>query len=143
MFYKRIFVNSLSIFIILFLFCPALAQIRKVQKFKKVEIPFNLKHKDLIIKKGKYDFEIIAHRTLGIWNLRIQKKGKNICIVSGEVLRDKAPGARGDEMSDVPDDPTLKFRRIPAKKIVHIIFEMGKTSYLYPCYKVRFQMEYE
>jgi hypothetical protein len=125
------------------LFRPAIAQIRKVKKFKGVEVQFSLKHEDTVLKKDKYDFEIIVHRTLRQFYLRIIKKGKALCIVPGEILRDKPPGARGEEMPEVPEEPTLKISRIPAKKIANIIFETGKLTEIFPCYKIRFQMEYK
>jgi hypothetical protein len=34
-------------------------------------------------------------------------------------------------------------KRIPAKNIVHIIFEMGKLAELYPGYVIRFELGYE
>lgn len=140
---KRIFVSLSILIMISILFRPAIAQFRKVNKFKGVEVPFSLKHEDTVLKKGKYDFEIIVYRTLREFYLRIIKKGKTLCIVPGEILRDKPPGARGEEMPEVPEEPTLKISRIPAKKIANIIFETGKLTEIFPCYKIRFQMEYE
>lgn len=140
---KRIFVYFLRILLIMIIICPAIAQMRKVHKFKKVEIPFNLVYEDSIFEKGKFDFEILANRSLKTFHLRIIKRGKNLCILPGEILRDKPPGARGEEMEEVPDDPTLKMKRIPAKKMVYIIFETGKQTSVYPCFKIRFQIEYE
>jgi hypothetical protein len=146
MFLKISLIRPLSIFLIGLFVYPAIAQIRTVHKFKKVDIPFNLKHENLTLKKDRYDFEIIVHRTLQVWNLRIMKKGKVLCMLPGEVLRDRPPGAHGEEMSDVPEEPTLKIKRIPAKKMVYIIFETGKMetgTELLPYHKIRFKMEYE
>ena len=143
MLYNRIHVSLLSIFLILFLFCPVRAQFRKINQFKKVEVPFNLKYKGSTFKKGKFDFEIIVHRSLNIFQLRITKKGKSLCIVPGKILRDYIPGRHGDKFPDIPEDPTLKIQRIPAKKEVNIIFETGSQTEIFPCYKVRFKMEYE
>ena len=140
---KRILAYVLRIFLIAAIICPAIAQMRKVHKFKKVEIPFNLVYEDSIFEKGKYDFEILANRSLQTFHLRIIKSGKNLCLLAGEILRDKPPGARGEEMEEVPDDPTLKMKRIPAKKMVHIIFEAGKQAAVYPCFQIRFQIKYE
>jgi len=140
---KRIFIYFLRILLIMIITCPAIAQMRKVHKFKNVEIPFNLVYEDSIFEKGKYDFEILANRSLLTFHLRIIKRGKNLCLLPGEILRDKPPGARGEEMEEVPDDPTLKTQRIPAKKMVYIIFEAGKLAAVYPCFKIRFQIKYE
>ena len=140
---KRILVYVLRIFLILIILCPAIAQMKKIHKFKKVEVPFNLIHEDSVFEKGKYDFEILANRSLQTFHLSIIKKGKKLCLLPGKVLRDKPPGARGEEMEDVPDDPTLKMQRIPAKKILYIIFETGQLANVFPCFKIRFQLKYE
>jgi hypothetical protein len=140
---KIIFTNISRIFLILILFCPAMAQMRRVHVFKNVEIPFNLKHEDTVFEKGKYDFEILADRSLNMFNLKIIRNGKNLCILNGEILRAEAPGARGEKMLEVPDEPTLKMNRIPAKNIVNITVETGKLARIFPYYKLRFQMEYE
>lgn len=140
---KRIQLSLLTGFLIFLLFSPASAQWRKVSKFKGVGVPFNMKHKDLVMEKGKYDFEIWNNRSLRIFQLKIIKKGKTLCALPGKVLRDKLPGARGQEMEEVPDEPTLKMKRIPAKNIVHIIFEKGKLAEVYPGYVIRFELGYE
>jgi hypothetical protein len=44
---------------------------------------------------------------------------------------------------NIPDDPKLRFRKVPEEKIVNIIFESGKRTGTYPCIKVMFQMGYE
>lgn len=141
--FNRILVSLLSIFLILSLFCPATAQMRKISKFKKVEIPFNLKHEDSIFEQGKFDFEILSHRSLNMFQLKIIKSGDTLCILSGKILREICPGARGEEKNEVPDDPTLKMKRIPAKKILYIIFDNGKLTEVFPCLMLRFKMEYE
>ena len=46
-------------------------------------------------------------------------------------------------MEEVPEEATLKMSRISAKQILNIIFEAGKLTQFYTCYKVRFQTEYE
>lgn len=140
---KRFFISFLCIFLIILLSSPALAQFRKIHKFKRVQVPFNLKYEGSVFEKGQYDFEIIAHRSIREFQLKVLKRGKTLCIIPGEILRDKPPGARGEEMEGVSDDPTLKMKRIPAKKIVNIIFETGKLTQIYPCFQVQFQMEYE
>jgi len=140
---KRILLNLLTGFLIFILFYPASAQWRKVNKFKRVEVPFNTKHKDLVMEKDKYDFEVWNNRSLGIFLLKIIKKGKTLCTLPGKILRDKLPGARGQEMEEVPDEDTLKMKRIPAKNIVHIIFERGRLEELYPGYVIRFELGYD
>jgi len=141
--FKIILTKISRIFLILILFCPAMAQMRRVHIFKNVEIPFNLKHKNMVFEKGKYDFEILSERSLSMFKLRIIKKGKGLCILDGEILRAEPPGARGEKMEEVPDDPTLKINRIPLKNIVNIIVETGKLTRIFPYHKLGFQMEYE
>jgi len=92
MLYKKTLVNLLGIFLIMFLFCPAMASMKRIYKFKDVEISFNLKHKDSIFKKGKYDFEIMFSYTQQVWYLRLIKKGKALCLVAGEKLKYKSRG---------------------------------------------------
>lgn len=111
--------------------------------FKKVDVPFNMKYEDLIMKKGQFDFEILSERSLNIFQLKIYKKGKSLCAVTGKVLREGLPGARGMEMEEVPDEPTLQMKRIPVKKAVYIIFEAGKLTELFPGFVIRFELEYE
>lgn len=140
---KKPLMNFLIIFLILILFCPVMAQFRRIHIFKNVEVPFNLKHEDSVYEKGKYDFEIQAYRSLNLFTLRLIKKGKALCTLDGKILRDDSPGVRGEKMEEVPDEPTLKMHRIPANKIVNITIETGKLAKIFPYYVLRFQMEYE
>lgn len=140
---KKVFIILMGIFIITALSHHASAQMKKIKKFKNVNIPFNLKCDDIIIEKGQYDLEIWAYRAVRQWSLKIIKKGETLCIVSGKILRDECPGARGQESEEIPEDPTLKMSRIPALQIFNIIFETGKLTQYYTCYRVRFQLEYE
>lgn len=133
----------LGVILIMMFFHHTEAQMKKVHKFKKVNFPLHLKHKDMTIEKGNYDLEIMAYRAVRQWGLKILKKGNTICMVPGEILRDECPGARGEKMEDIPEDPTLKMSRMPAKHAFFITFEAGKLTQFYTCYKVRFQMEYE
>jgi len=142
-FLKRALLNLLTVFLILLLCSPASAQWRKIQEFKKVEVAFNMIHEDLIIKKGQFDFEVWNNRSLNMFQLKIIKKGKALCVLPGKVLRDELPGARGQKMEEVPEEPTLKMTRIPARKIAYIIFETGKLTQLFPGYIIRFEVGYE
>lgn len=143
MFTKKILYSFLTIFLFFLLFSQAKAEWRTVQVFKKVEVPFNMKHEDLILKKGQYDFEILCDRSLNIFKLKIYKKGKSLCFLAGKILRDGLPGARGEKMEEVPDDSTLQMKRIPVKKAVYIIFETGKLTEVFPGFVIRFELEYE
>lgn len=140
---KKIFLILMTVFFFLLLFSPAIADWRTVQIFKKVDVPFDMKHEDLVMEKGKFDFEILSERSLNIFQLKIYKKGKSLCAVPGKVLRDGLPGARGEEMEEVPEEPTLQMKRIPVKKAVYIIFETGKLTEMFPGFVIRFELEYE
>jgi hypothetical protein len=129
----------------MFLFCPAIAQMKKICIFKGVEISFNLKHDDSKIEKGKYDFEFFKHQTQLSFYLRIKKKRKAICIVRGEQLAYESSGYYYEQSEDpnIPEQAKLKFLKNPKEGIVDILFESGKRSIAYPNIKLRFRMEYE
>lgn len=129
----------------MFLFCPAIAQMKKICIFKGVEISFNLKHDDSIIEKGKYDFEFLKHQTQLSFYLRIKKKRKAVCIIRGEQLAYKSSGYYYEQSEDpnIPEQAKLKFLKNPKGGIVDILFESGKRSIAYPNVKLRFRMEYE
>jgi len=136
----------LIVLAITLLVLPVAAEFRSVHMFKKVPIPFSMKHEDAIFEKGTYDFEICADRTLNIWAIRIIKKGKILCNLPGEVLRDRPPGTRGEKMAGVPDEPTFRVKRIPDERMAHLIFEnagMETGAEVFPYYIVRFKIGYE
>ena len=128
----------------MFLFCPAIAQMKKICIFKGVEISFNLKHDDSIIEKGKYDFEFLKHQTQVSFYLRIKKKRKAVCLIQGEELAYKSSGYyERSEDPNIPEQAKLRFLKNPKKGIVDILFESGKRAIAYPYVKLRFRMEYE
>ncbi len=147
MFFKKNFVNLLGVILIIFLICPLMAQLKNIAEFKRVEIPFNLKHEDSIYEKGKYDFEIVVmYMTSGVvlFFLRIKKKRKILCQIEGKRL-----GYHTDFLAEllndpnIPDEPRLKIKRNPKEKILNIIYESGKKATFYPLEKIRFKIEYE
>lgn len=118
------------------LFLPALAQWEDVTSFKDVQVPFDLKYEDTIIKKGKYEVEVLKHTGQIAYYLRIKKGSKGLCLVNGEYLQYR------DE-TEIPEKPTLRMRRNPEEKMLYIIIETGTITWQYPKVKVRFKMEYE
>jgi len=140
---KKVSPALLISLLIALLVCPVTADLKKVQMFKKVNFPYNLIHDETTIEKGKYDILILAYREVRQWSLKIMKKGETLCILNGIILRDECPGARGEEMKDVPEEATLKLSRVPVKKILNIIFEAGWLTEYYTCYKVKFPIQYE
>jgi hypothetical protein len=125
---------------------PAYAQLQSLFEFEDVNIPFDLKYEDLIIKSGKYDLEFFKHGEGQVFYLKIKKDNKTICLVSGgERVRYKNQSSLGLLLKDpdIPDDCRLKIKRNPALKIAYIIFETGKRAMAYPYYKIRFKIGYE
>jgi len=141
--FKRIFVSLLIVFLIVVLSCPAVAQMKRLYKFRAVEIPFNLKYKDSIIQKGKYDLEFLRLQTQPVYYFRIIKGRKKLCLVTGEQLAYKTHGTGQLSDPNIPENPKLRMKKNPEEKVLYIIFETGKKSRIYPFIKVRFKMEYE
>ena len=135
--YKRLFCKVIvCVFLVSLLSMPAIAQWEDVTNFKDVQIPSNLKHNDKIIKKGKYQVEILKHTAQTVYYLRIKKGSKKLCLVPGEYLQYR------DE-SEVPEKPKLRMRRNTAERLLYIIFESGTITWKYPKIKIRFKIEYE
>lgn len=140
---KKAITPLIVFMLVVFLVCPATAAMSQVQMFQDVNIPYDLVQDDITVKKGEYDIEIWAYREVRQWSLKIKKKGKTECVINGVVLRDACPGARGEEMEDVPEEATLKMSRIPAIKTLNFIFQAGSLTEFYTCYKVKFPIQYE
>jgi hypothetical protein len=125
---------------------PAYAQLQSLFEFEDVNIPFDLKHEDLIIKAGKYDLEFFKHGENQVFYLKIKKGKKTICLVSGgERVRYKNQSSLDLLLKDpdIPDDCRLIIKRNPALKIAYIILETGKRAMAYSYYKIRFKIGYE
>ena len=122
-------------FFIFFLSLPVFSQWEDVCSFKDVQIPFDLEYEDKIIKKGKFEVEILKHTAQTAYYLRLKKGSKKLCLIPGEYLR------YIDE-TDIPNKPKLRMRRNTAEKLLYIIFESGTITWKYPKIKVRFKMEY-
>ncbi len=144
--FKKIYFNSLRLILIMLLLYPVHAQLHSLFEFEDVNIPYDLKYKDLIIKSGKYNLEFLKHGPNQVFYLKIKKGNKTICLVAGgERVRYKNQGSL-DLLSkdpDIPDDCKLNIKRSPALKIAYVIFETGKRAMVYPYYKIRFKIEYE
>lgn len=139
--FKRIVADLLIIFLILC--CPAFAQMKRLYKFKGVQIPFNMKHEDLIIQKDTYNFEFLRHPTQPIFYLKIKKGGKTLCQLQGKKLKYESYGWEKMRAPDIPKKPRMRMKKNLEKKVLYIIFETGKNTRIYPLIKVRFQLEYE
>ena len=143
---NKIYFHSLRIILIMVVLFPAYAQMQSLFEFEDVNIPFDLKHEDLIIKAGKYDLEFFKHGANQVFYLKIKKDNKTICLIAeGERVRYKNQSSLGllRQDPDIPEDCRLKIKRNPALKIAYIIFETGKRAMAYPFYKIRFKIGYE
>ena len=71
---RNFIVCGVGVILILVFLCPLAGQM-KGMKFKGIEIPYTLKHKDTVIKKGRYDLEITMPETASvrIFYLRIDQ----------------------------------------------------------------------
>ena len=137
---------SLRVILIMLVLFPVYTQMQSLFEFKDVNIPFNLKHEDMIIKSGKYDLEFFKHGAGQVFYLKIKKGNKTICLIpEGERVKYKNQSSLELLLidPDIPDDCRLNIKRNPALKIAYIIFETGKRAMAYPYYKIRFKIGYE
>ena len=140
MFFKRNFVSLWGVVLILFLVCPLLAQ-KSVNKFKDVNIPFNIIHDGKVIEAGKYDFEVLKYDSQVIFYLAIKKKrGQNLCLIPGERLKYSNEDI---ESNKIPKKSGLSIKRVPVKKMVNIVYEAGSKTAIFPLIKIKWQLGYE
>jgi len=146
MFSKQALIKVLVTFLIILISSPVIySQLKDICKFKGVELPFRLKHQDSVLKKDKYDIELLKleNPTRRIYLVRIKKGGKVLCQIEGEKW---IYGTIGDWMwkdPDIPDKPTMKIRKSSADKLIIFIIETGKKNKFSPFLRLRFKMEYE
>lgn len=142
---KRTSAVLLTIVLTASLCSPAYAQMERIYKFKKVQIPFNLKHEGSIVERGKYDLEFLKLQSQNAYYIRLIKKKKFIFTLPGEQLSYKSDkdGMLQFKDPNIPEDPTLRMQKDPNDKILYIIFETGKKTTKNPFIKVRFKLEYE
>lgn len=142
MFSKQVFMNFLKIFIVLLLSSLVLASgLKELCKFKGVELPWRLKHKDVVLEKGKYDLVALKDPNAPRYYLRIKKGRKVLCLIRGEQLVYESHNKRIDP--NIPDKCTLKMKRNLGEKVVSIIIETGRKNRMGPFQKLGFKMKYE
>ncbi len=135
MFYRQAFKIVVCFFLLSLLSSPAFSQWEDVCRFKAVQIPFDLKCKDTMLPKGKYDLIVIKHTGQGLYYLRIKKRREKLCLISGETI----PYI---DFEEIPEKPKLRMRRNPVENMLHIIFESGTITWKYSNVKARFKIEY-
>lgn len=141
---KKIVVCVTGFVLLIACVCPLMSQM-KGMKFKGVNIPYTLKHKDTVIEKGKYDIEITMPETSGvrIFYLRILKKNKALCILDATKLHYESEAVSAMHKDpNIPEKSRLTMRRNKELKKLYIIFESGKHSADYPFEKLRFEIDY-
>lgn len=135
--------NIYLVFLLILSFSQAFAQLQELGEFKDVNLPFNLKHEDLSIEKGKYDM-VFLRNLPSTFLLQIKKQGKIICLISGgEKVNYPEQGNLNllQVNPDIPKFAKITIKRNPALKIAYIIFETGKHAKVCPYHKIRFKFE--
>jgi hypothetical protein len=143
MFSKRILVLVWGVFLILLWISPAQAQMTMISQFKGVEIPFNFKYEESVFKKGKYDLEVLFSKVdaQSYYYLKIMQKGKSPCHIPGQRLEYQSLTiAELAKDPNIPKQPTIRMKKVPASNTVNILFESGKTGN-FPFEKVVFKVE--
>lgn len=140
MFKQKLFFKLFNVLLLLCFVTPATAQMKRVFKFHNVKLPFNLILKNSVIKKGTYHFEFLRHQ--GLYYLRILKRSKVLCFISGDQSRYESYGSQKFKDPNIPKNPRLQLKKNPKEKKIYIIFESGKKTRIYPFIKVKFKMEY-
>jgi hypothetical protein len=146
MFLKQAFIKvSVILFLLQFSGLPLAGQLKELCRFKGVEIPFRLKHQDIVLKKGKYDLEalILRSQILSKYYLKIKKGGKVLCQLDGEPWNYVTEGMYMMRDPKIPDKPTMKLRKNSTDKLIIFIIETGKKNRMSPLLRLRFKMEYE
>ena len=127
---------------VLILTGAAAAQMIDIGKFKKVAIPYTLKHGDTVMTKGLYDLEALKNRSTPSCYLRFKKDNKVILLMEGERLAEEVrAGARLTDPS-IPDTPTLKMKKDEEEKLIIFTVRTGRRS-RFPYIVLRFKLEYE
>jgi hypothetical protein len=142
--FKKVLFCGVGLFLILPFLCPLAGQVKGV-KFKDIEIPYTLKHKDTVIEKGRYDLEIMLSdtSTVRVFFLRFLKKNKALFMIEGRKIpyeTQKVTKLHRDP--NIPDQPRLTMRKVTSRKKLYIYFESGKNIPNYPFEKIRYEIDY-
>ena len=141
---KRIYLYMVSVFLVFAFFCPLVGQM-KGMKFRNIDIPYTLKHKDIVLEKGKYTLEVTMPETssVRVFYLKILKGKDALCILNGTKVHYKTEKASElHKDPDIPDKPRLTMRKIAGLKKLYIYFESGKKAPDYPFEKIKFVIDY-
>ena len=141
---KKIFIYGVNVLLILALLCPLAGQM-KGMKFRNINIPYTLKHKDTVLEKGEYNLEVTMPETASVrvFYLRILKGNEALCILNGTKVHYKTEKVSElHKDPNIPDKPRLTMRKMKGLKKIYIYFESGKKSPDYPFEKIKFVVDY-
>lgn len=128
---------------ILAMVCSVRAETARISLFRGVDIPFGFKSGDIVVGQGKYDIEIHFYKvdTNVFYILKLMKKGRQLYDIPGQAIKYSAQTIqelRADPK--IPDEPTIRIRKLPGGNLVDFIFESGKKAYM-PFQKAYFRVE--
>lgn len=125
-------------------FRQASAQLEELANFKGVDLPFSLKHEDLVVEKGPCDF-VLMRNLPNTFMLRIKKRGKSLVMISGGEKIDYPMQGNALALEKDPDIPKfgkLSMKKAPGENVLYVIIETGKRTRSCPYHKIRFKLEY-
>ena len=127
MFSKKLLLNFLKIFLVLFLLNPCFAQLAVFCTYQGVEIPCRLIFENTTIEKGTYDMDVMRPRTTPMYYLRIKKGKKILCQILGD--RYEYPAMTYHERrtsSAIPDQCTLQMNKDPMENVFYFTVHSGR-----------------
>lgn len=132
----------LALILVILVSSPSIADIREILTFRDVELPWTLKHGNIVMEKGTYDVLLIKHG-VEMFCLKIRKNGKTLCLIKDpakikygnqdnlyEMLRD----------TSVPKEAILRIKRNPTLNVAYLLIETGNCRDC-PFRKLRFQVK--
>jgi len=132
----------LALILIILVSSPSSADTREILTFRDVEIPWTLKHGDVVIEKGKYDVLLIKHG-IEIFCLKIRQSGKAICFIKDPARIKYVNQNNLYEMMrnpDVPKEAMLRIKRNPSINTAYFLIETGNCRNC-KFQKLRFKVE--
>ncbi len=144
MFLKKLLLNSLKVFPVLFLFSPCFGQLAVFCTYQGVEIPCRLIFENTTIEKGQYDLDVMRPRTTPMYYLRIKKGRKVLCQILGD--RYDYPQMTYYERttsSAIPDQCTLQMNKDPKENAFYFTVHSGRKNRLFPFLLLKFKVKYE
>lgn len=133
----KVLISTIAVIMLITIPIAAKGQIKSVITFKNVKIPLTLTYKDIEIKPGTYNFEMIRNKNQGQFYLRIIKGRKRLCEVRGE----NYPYIE-ERITDMPQNPTFGMTKLSEDEL-SVIIETGTTTSLYALTRIKFILGYK